>query len=509
MEKKYLMKYSSHMQSNKRFCGVLIHPTSFPSPYGIGDLGIEARKILSLMSQAGLHLWQILPLGPTGYGDSPYSSRSCFAGNELLIDIRSLNTLFSDIKLDYPDPCPDRCSRVNYPAVFAHKMVYLKEIASQFAKKHSTDPDYVNFCSENAWWLDDYALYKSLTDRFNDSRWFLWPDDLKNRKKTALNKWRKELAAEIQVVKALQYFFFSQWNSLHKFANEIGIQIIGDLPIFAASDSVDVWANQRLFKLDAQGNQTALAGCPPDAFSPTGQLWGNPVYNWKEHEKDDFTWWRSRVESSLKLVDILRIDHFRGFESYWETPAGETTAVNGKWMPGPGMRLLGYFKGKNIIAEDLGVITPEVRKLQEDSGFPGMRVYQFAFDLSKGYFDTSNAYLPHNFIKNCVAYTGTHDNETTLGWYSWQSDAYKDLIRRYLQCPDNEVVWQMMRSLLASSANYVIFPMQDIMGLDNSARMNQPSTVGSSNWSWRMNPSNLEDWKLNRLREYIQLYGRA
>ena len=497
------------MQETKRYCGVLLHPTSFPSPYGIGDLGIEARKILKLMSQAGIHIWQILPLGPTGYGDSPYASLSCFAGNELLIDIRSLKALFSDISLDYPDPFKDSSARVNYNSVYETKRAYLGKIATQFAQKHGSDPAYLAFCTENAWWLDDYALYQSLNRHFNDSRWFLWPDDIKNRKKSAITKWTKTLAADIEEIKVLQYFFFSQWNSLHEFANSIGIQIIGDIPIFAAGDSVDVWTNRKLFKLDAKGNQTALAGCPPDAFSTTGQLWGNPVYDWKEHEKDDFAWWRKRVECTLKLVDILRIDHFKGFESYWETPAGETTAINGKWMPGPGMKLLGHFKDMNIIAEDLGFLTPAVEKLREDSGFPGMKIYQFAFDLSKGYFDTANAYLPHNYDKNCVAYTGTHDNETAQGWYNRQSDAYKDIIRRYLQCPDHEVVWQMLRTLLASSAKYVIFPMQDIMGLDNSARMNEPSTVGTSNWSWRMNPKDLEDWKLDRLKEYITLYGRA
>ena len=497
------------MQETKRYCGVLLHPTSFPSPYGIGDLGIEARKILKLMSQAGIHIWQILPLGPTGYGDSPYASLSCFAGNELLIDIRSLKALFSDISLDYSDPFKDSSARVNYNSVYETKRAYLGKIATQFAQKHGSDPAYLAFCTENAWWLDDYALYQSLNRHFNDSRWFLWPDDIKNRKKSAITKWTKTLAADIEEIKVLQYFFFSQWNSLHEFANSIGIQIIGDIPIFAAGDSVDVWTNRKLFKLDAKGNQTALAGCPPDAFSTTGQLWGNPVYDWKEHEKDDFAWWRKRVECTLKLVDILRIDHFKGFESYWETPAGETTAINGKWMPGPGMKLLGHFKDMNIIAEDLGFLTPAVEKLREDSGFPGMKIYQFAFDLSKGYFDTANAYLPHNYDKNCVAYTGTHDNETAQGWYNRQSDAYKDIIRRYLQCPDHEVVWQMLRTLLASSAKYVIFPMQDIMGLDNSARMNEPSTVGTSNWSWRMNPKDLEDWKLDRLKEYITLYGRA
>lgn len=506
------------MKTSERACGVLMHPTSFPSPYGIGDLGIESRRILRLMAQANIRLWQILPLGPTGYGDSPYASRSCFAGNELLIDIRSLNNICddNDIGLVLNDAIKDLegvgldCSaRVDYNQVYATKMVALKKIAGAFAKGHAQDVDFQAFCSENAWWLDDYALYQGLVNNFNDSRWFMWPQDIKDRRKSAMSKWTKDLADEISIYKALQYFFHCQWNSLHKFANDLGIKIIGDIPIFAAGDSVDVWTNRRLFKIDSKGNQTALAGCPPDDFCPTGQLWGNPVYNWKEHEKDDFAWWRRRVEMMFKIVDILRIDHFRGFESYWETPAGEETAMNGKWMPGPGMKLLGHFKGMDIIAEDLGFMTPEVQQLRAATEFPGMKIYQFGWDIQNGRFDASNEYLPHNYEQNCVAYTGTHDNETARGWYNRQSDEYKDIIRRYLQCPDDEVVWQMIRTLLASSAKYAIFPMQDIMGLDNSARMNVPSTVGISNWSWRMDPNQLEGWKLDRLREYIMLYGRS
>jgi len=532
------------MKTTERACGVLIHPTSFPSPYGIGDLGIEARKILRLLAQANVKLWQILPLGPTGYGDSPYSSLSCFAGNELLIDIRSLSSIFETSILEttildtstsetlnnetsseaskeeiskeslankIKNLCKEQdcTSRIDYNHVYATKMVALKEIATAFVKNHAQDSEYNAFCNENAWWLEDYALYQALVHHFNESRWFVWPNDIKDRKKSAISKWTKELASEIEIYKVLQYFFYCQWNSLHKYANDLGIKIIGDIPIFAASDSVDVWTNRKLFKIDAQGHQTALAGCPPDAFSPTGQLWGNPVYNWKEHEKDDFAWWRRRVEMSFKLVDILRIDHFRGFEAYWETLAGEETAVNGKWVLGPGMKLLGHFKGLNIIAEDLGFLTEEVRKLRENTGFPGMKILQFAWEFSDGHFDATNAYLPHNYEKNCIAYTGTHDNETSRGWFDRQDETYKDIIRRYLQCPNEEVVWQMIRTLLASSAKYAIFPMQDIMGLDNSARMNVPSTVGSSNWSWRMDPAQLENWKLDRLREYIMIYGRA
>jgi len=501
-------------ETKKRACGVLMHPTSFPSPFGIGDLGIESRKILRLMANANVKLWQILPLGPTGYGDSPYASRSCFAGNEFLIDIRSLGSLCKDENIILKEietlgDGGDYSSRIDYNEVYANKMHSLKRIASAFVKKNAQDAEFNTFCQENAWWLNDYALYQALVNHFNDSRWFLWDTDIKDRKKSAISKWTKQLEVEIAIYKALQYFFYYQWNSLHKYANDLGIQIIGDIPIFAAGDSVDVWTNRKLFKIDSNGNQTAMAGCPPDAFCPTGQLWGNPVYNWKEHEKDDFAWWRRRVEMSFKLVDILRIDHFRGFESYWETPAGEETAINGKWIPGPGMKLLGHFKDMNIIAEDLGFMTGEVQALREATGFPGMKIYQFAWDLSSGYFDTENEYLPHNYEKNCVAYTGTHDNETARGWYDRQDESYKDIIRRYLQCPNEEVVWQMIRTLLASSATYVIVPMQDIMGLDNSARMNTPSTVGSSNWSWRMDPNQLENWKLDRLHEYITLYGRA
>ncbi len=493
-----------------RRCGVLLHPTSFPSPFGIGDFGIESRKILMALSNAKVSLWQILPLGPTGYGDSPYAARSTFAGNELLIDLRTLDQYFGKEGMGKTFDVPEgrRTGRVDYNWVYENKMPLLKEAAKLFISSKCSKADFKEFCKDNAWWLDDYALYQALVNYHNDSRWFLWEPELKTRKKEALSKWTKKLSSEIEVYKVLQYFFFSQWDSLHRFANELGIQIIGDIPIYVAGDSVDAWTDPRLFKIDAEGNQTAQAGCPPDAFALEGQLWGNPVYKWDEHAKDDYAWWRKRMEMTLKLVDIVRIDHFRGFESYWEVPAGAQNAANGQWMPGPGMDLLKHFKKYNVIGEDLGFLTPEVLSMKKKSGFPGMKVIQFAWDLSKGSLDTENPYLPHNYEKNCVAYTGTHDNETTRGWYNNQPDSCKDILRRYFQSSDDDIVWQMIRGLLASVANTVVIPMQDIVGLDNSARMNLPASVGSANWSWRYDPSTMQNWMLDRLKEFICLYGR-
>lgn len=492
-------------QKNTRNCGLLIHPTSFPSPFGIGDLGAEARGFLKTASQAGVRLWQILPLGPTGYGDSPYSSRSCFAGNEYLIDLRSI----PGIRTVFTPPECSEYGNVDYNAVFAYKLPLLKKAAAEFLELNPNERQFAAFCRSASDWLDDYALYRAVVDEKKDSRWFIWEPGLRNRDEKTLNMYRKNLAGEIEIWKALQYFFFSQWNALHEYAASVGIRIVGDIPIFAASDSVDVWVNRRLFKFDSKGNQKAGAGVPPDAFSPDGQYWGNPVYDWDVHAKDDYAWWKSRMKHMFSMVDVVRIDHFRGFESYWEVPAGSSTAREGKWVPGPGMNLLKHFKKYSIIAEDLGVITDQVKDLLEKTGWPGMKIIQFSFDLRDGWIDTHNPYLPHNYNKNCAAYSGTHDNQTTRGWFNSLPDSYKDMVRRYFQCSDEEVVWQVMRSLLASSADTVIFPVQDLLGLDDSARMNAPSTVGSFNWSWRMEPGALRAWMTDRLREYIRLYGRV
>ncbi|MCF0237943.1 MAG: 4-alpha-glucanotransferase [Sphaerochaetaceae bacterium] len=497
-------------KSHVRKSGVLLHVTSFPSPFGIGDLGKEARETLITLSQAGVRLWQVLPLGPTGFGDSPYSPRSSFAGNELLIDLRTLDSLCGEKGLGktFNDSTPFNGDRVNYPQVYSHKMVLLKEAAKLFLQNNSNYGPYLDFCNKNSWWLDDYALYQALVNKFNDSRWFLWEESLKHRKKGAITKALKENLEEVNTYKVLQYFFYSQWNSLHDFANSLGIEIIGDMPIFAASDSVDVWTHPELFKLDENLKQTAQAGVPPDAFSDDGQLWGNPVYNWPVHEKQDFSWWRQRLEVTLSQVDIVRIDHFRGFESYWEVPIQDKTAANGQWVEGPGMKLFSYFKNRNVIAEDLGVITPEVQKLIKATGFPGMKVLQFAFDIRDGKLASDNFYLPFNYSENSIAYTGTHDNNTTIGWFNELPPHLQDIIRRFLQCPDNEVSWQMIRALMSSVAKYVIVPMQDILNLGSDARMNKPSTVGSSNWSWRFNPKDLQNWMIERFKEFAMLYGR-
>lgn len=497
------METNQKKQPSRR-TGILLHPSSFNSPFGIGDFGKEARETLLKFADAGVTLWQILPLGPTGYGDSPYSSRSCFAGNEYLIDIRSIEG-FENIDI----PQMDNTQRVDYNYVSGVKMPLLKKCALTWFYGHKEDPDFVTFCRNNAWWLDDYALFQALVIEFNDSRWFLWPEDIKLREAGAMARWSEALSETISTFKALQYFFFKQWCDLHLFANKLGIRIIGDMPIFAAGDSADAWSHKELFKIDEKGNQYAKAGVPPDAFSPTGQMWGNPVYDWEEQEKDDYLWFRRRMAMTLKMVDIVRIDHFRGFEAYWEIPQDKETAEFGHWEKGPGMKLLKYFKGYNIIAEDLGVITDEVNKLRNDACFPGMKVLQFAFNLKDGKLEADHMYLPHNYPANCVAYTGTHDNQTSRGWYNDQSGEMKDAIRRYLQCPDEDVVWQMMRCLLACHAKVVVFPLQDLLGLDDEARMNKPSTVGSSNWSWRFNPQDLQTWMIERLMDFNICYGRV
>lgn len=481
-----------------------MHPTSFPSPFGIGDLGAEARSFLDCIAKAGVKLWQILPLGPTGYGDSPYAARSCFAGNEYLIDLRSIK----GIKTVFSAPEGSDRGNVDYNYVYSVKLPLLKQAASEFLQLNPKDMDYKRFCSENADWLDDYALYRALIDLKGDSRWFMWEDGLKNREPATVDKYAKQLASETEVYKVLQYFFFCQWDSLHDYARSLGIEIIGDVPIFAAGDSVDVWTGRHLFKIDSKGRQKAGAGVPPDVFSPTGQLWGNPVYDWPVHKKEEYRWWRKRIEQTFRMVDIVRIDHFRGFESYWEVPAGNDTAINGSWKKGPGTDLLKYFKGRQIIAEDLGIITDKVGELLEATGWPGMKVLQFAFECSGSTLKADNFYLPHNYGKNCVAYTGTHDNQTSRGWFNSLPDNCRDVVRRYLQSPDDDVVWQMMRVLLASSADTVVFPVQDLLGLDDGARMNAPSTVGTFNWSWRMQKDAIQSWMTDRLREYISLYGR-
>lgn len=500
---------------NDRYTGILMHPVSFPSPYAIGDIGDASYRFIDVMNENKVSLWQVLPLGPTGYGDSPYASRSTFAGNELLIDLKRL---YLDGYLELEDIMtePVVTERVDYGRAKEIKMPLLRKAASVFLKTEKNNSRYKAFCNEHSYWLEDYALYQSLCDRYNDSRWFsIWPEDLRIRKKSALDKAKAELKDEMDIWCVLQYFFFSQWESLKEYANEKGVRIIGDIPIFVAPDSADAWTNTKLLKIDASGEQEASSGVPPDAFSSTGQLWGNPLYRWEEHEKENFSWWIRRVSAALRMCDIVRIDHFRGFEACWEVPKGEKTAMNGKWVKSPGEKLLRALTEKlgddlPIIAEDLGVITPEVEALRDTFCLPGMKILQFAFSVNdSGELESGNAYLPHNIERNSVAYTGTHDNNTTCGWYKEQSDAVRDAVRRYFECPDDQVPWQMIRHLLMSNAKYAVIPMQDLLMLDENSRMNVPSTCGSSNWSWKMPEWGYcaEGW--SRLHYYNKLYGRV
>lgn len=504
------------MEHLKRRCGVLLHPTSLPSTHGIGCFGDEALAFVDLLKSAKVTLWQILPLGPTGYGDSPYAARSTFAGNELLIDLK---TLAYDGYLEVEDVlvAPEfPLDRIDYEAVRKFKEPLLVKAADAFLADNEPEitAQYEAFCKENAWWLDDYALYQVLCGVYNDSRWYsVWPEALRLRDSEALLEARSTHAIEIERFKVLQFLFFSQYARVKEYANQHQVSIVGDIPIFVAPDSVDAWANRHLFKMDAQGVQTASSGVPPDAFSDEGQHWGNPVYNWKEHEKDGFAWWIKRIEKTLEVCDIIRIDHFRGFAAYWEIPKGEQTAINGKWVPSPGKKLFAALKkalGDDIplIAEDLGVITADVEELRDSNNLPGMKILQFAFGLKDGALDTTNLYLPHNCQYNSVIYTGTHDNNTTRGWYSALDPTTKDKVRRYLEAPDDQIVWQMIRVMLLSASKDAVLPMQDLLDLGAEARMNVPSTCGQSNWSWRLKSLDIEAWRIDRLRGLIEIYGR-
>ncbi|MDX9914253.1 MAG: 4-alpha-glucanotransferase [Sphaerochaeta sp.] len=504
------------MTSKPRRCGVLMHPTSLPSNHGIGSLGEELFEFIDLLHAAHVRLWQILPLGPTGWGDSPYAARSSFAGNELLIDLKGLAF---DGYLDVEDVLVVPAfptTRVDYALVRAYKEPLLEKAARGFIREADDGErsNYDAFVAENHWWLEDWALYAVLVKEFGDSRWFsTWPKALRLRDAKATSRAAKEHRAAIEVVKVIQYFFFSQWRKAKTYANTRGVSIIGDIPIFVAPDSCDAWVNRHLLKMDESGRQSAQSGVPPDAFSDSGQLWGNPVYDWPAHQSEGFAWWIDRITETLKRCDLIRIDHFRGFAAYWEVPEGEESAINGTWVKAPGDELFAALRSKlgddlPIIAEDLGVITEDVEELRDSNNFPGMKILQFAFNLKDGVLDTTNAYLPHNAIYDSIIYTGTHDNNTTRGWYESLDSTTKDVVRRYLECPDEAVVWQLIRQMLLSVSKDAILPMQDWLELGGEGRMNVPSTVGSSNWSWRLESLAIEPWRIGRLRSLIELTGR-
>ncbi|MBN1219140.1 MAG: 4-alpha-glucanotransferase [Anaerolineae bacterium] len=507
-----------------RYSGILLHPTSFPGPYGIGDLGESAYQFIDFLVEAKQSIWQVLPLGPTGYGDSPYASFSTFAGNPLLISLDKLVAVGDLDAADLADGPRFPIDKVDYGQVIQWKMPLLEKAARNFLRNAEAkrQADFDTFCTEYAGWLDDFALFMVVKEHFDrqareagvfGAMWNnYWDKDIALRRTRAMARWQKEQVEAIGVKKVLQYYFFEQWGALRRYANQQDIKIVGDIPIFVAPDSVDVWANRGLFHLDKTGQPTVVAGVPPDYFSETGQLWGNPLYNWRAMAKQNYQWWIERVQATLQLVDIIRIDHFRGFEAYWEIPAGEKTAIKGRWVKAPGMELFETIKAAlgelPILAEDLGVITPAVVALRDHFGFPGMKILQFAFDAKEaGELNATNAFLPHNYNRNAVVYTGTHDNDTTRGWYRERTAEEKDLIRRYLARDDHDIVWHFIRLALASSACFAIVPLQDVLNLDSDARMNTPSTLGG-NWAWRYRPEALNGWVSNRLRELVDLYGR-
>ncbi len=508
----------------KRVSGILLHPTSFPSRYGIGDLGAGARAFIDYLHLAGQRLWQVLPLGPVGYGESPYSSYSSFAGNPLLIDLEEL-VEFGWLDSSELERVPSFSSfRVDYDLVRKWKEPLLLKAADGFIKKRTDEQQkkYQNFCKEESGWLNDYALFMAVKEYYgekklkskDDSGWSqIWEEGICRREAKAVKAWSQKLVTQIEAIKIIQYFFFSQWESLKQYANQKGIQILGDIPIFVAPDSADVWANREMFLVNANCELEKVAGVPPDYFSPTGQRWGNPLYNWEAMQKDNFQWWIGRIRSLRKRVDLIRIDHFRGFEAYWEIDAEEKTAVNGKWVKVPGEALFNQMKkelGKiPIIAEDLGFITKEVHQLRKKFKFPGMKILQFAFEFNdKGEFNANSDYLPHNYETHSVVYTGTHDNDTTLGWYRSLSWEVQDQVRRYLGRDGSDISWDMIRLALSSPAEIALFPLQDILSYGSDARMNTPSTVGPQNWSWRYEASALNADTALRLKELSQMYGR-
>ena len=502
-----------------RASGVLLHPTSLPGPFGIGDLGPEAYKFVKFLSEAGQSLWQILPLGPTGYGDSPYACYSAFAGNTLLI---SPERLVAEGLLTESDLTPhaiESTDRIDFGMVHQGKEALNQLAYHRFKKTPSPELEtsFESFSHRHARWLDDYALFRALKDANGGIAWNEWDSALVRRNPSALANARSELNEEIEAHKFYQFLFFRQWFALKHHCNQQGISIVGDLPIFVAPDSADVWTNPDQFQLDQNGVPLVVAGVPPDYFSTTGQLWGNPLYNWKRMVADGFKWWIERMRATFSLVDIARIDHFRGFAASWEIPGGDKTAERGRWVEVPGRELFRAVRQTlgqlPIIAEDLGVITPDVVALREEFGFPGMRILQFGFGG-----DPKNSDLPHNYVQNVAAYTGTHDNDTTVGWFesvagegstrtAAQIERERKFCLKYLNSTGEEIHWDLIRAVSASVANTAIIPLQDLLGLGGDARMNLPNTI-AGNWSWRYRAELLTDTIAVRLKTLTELYGR-
>lgn len=503
-----------------RSSGILLHPTSLPGRYGVGELGLEAYRFIDALHEARQSLWQVLPLGPTGYGDSPYQSFSAFAGNSLLIslDLLTREGLLTDEDLnDVPEFADER---VDFGSVIEFKNAQLESAYTRFKRSGAEKlrRAFEVFQNYAASWLDDYALFRAIKNHQDGKVWSDWDEELALRDRNALERARTELAQEIEAQEFYQFLFFRQWGALKKYANQRGVSIVGDIPIFISYDSADVWTHPKLFKLDEHGKPTVVAGVPPDYFSATGQLWGNPIYEWERMRADDFGWWTERVNASFELMDILRIDHFRGFAATWEIPSDHETAEHGRWVDVPGRELFATLRrrlGGNlpIIAENLGLITPDVENLRREFGFPGMRILQFGFSS-----DAENKFLPHNYEHEDVAYTGTHDNDTTKGWFNAEEGAgstrtasqiekEQQYCLKYLATDGEEIHWDFIRAVFASVADIAIIPLQDVLGLGTEARMNLPAST-SGNWDWRFRKGDLKSWMLTRLAELSETYGR-
>jgi len=496
------------MKQKKRKSGILLPVFSLASDYGIGCFSKEAYEFVDFLKEAGQKLWQILPLGPTGYGDSPYQSFSTFAGNPYFIDLEEL------IRQGYltREECSSadfgrELSCIDYEKLYASRFTLLKKAFTRSREELEKQDAYLVFVDENAFWLEDYCLYMAVKDANQGVSFLEWEEGIRLRKPSSCEKYRLELREEIDFYRFQQFLFHVQWKKLKSYANENGIEIIGDIPIYVALDSADTWSAPELFHLDRECRPVAVAGCPPDAFAATGQLWGNPLYSWDVHQESGYEWWMRRIAYCFELYDILRIDHFRGFDAYWSVPYGDATAENGRWETGPGYDFFRVMKkvlgDRKVIAEDLGFLTKSVLKLVEKTGYPGMKVLQFAFDSRE-----DSDYLPHNYNQNCVVYTGTHDNDTTAGWYDSITEHDREHADEYLNLHEKDTVqWEFIRAALSSVADTAVIPLQDYLGLKSEARINTPSTLGG-NWEWRLEPDVLTRKLADQIRNITRLYGR-
>ena len=488
-----------------RESGILMHITSLPGPYGVGTMGKHAYEFVDFLKKAGQSVWQILPLAPTGYGDSPYQSCSTFAGNHYLIDLDLLvaEGLLREDEISSIHWC-DREDKADFGLLYNSRLKVLRLAYSRFTGSKAFD----SFCAENSSWLSDFALFMALKDDNGGKPWYQWCEGLKQRNADAVWQARQELREQIRFYSFVQYLFYKQWNDLRSYAHENGIKIIGDVPIYVPLDSCDVWSNPELFQLDEKLDPVAVAGCPPDGFSADGQLWGNPLYRWDLMAQDGYSWWIRRLGAASKLYDVVRIDHFRGFEAYWAVPFGDTTAKNGKWVKGPAMDFVNAIKKAlpsiEMIAEDLGFLTQEVLDMRDASGFPGMKVLEFAFDSKE-----PSDYLPHTYTPNTVCYTGTHDNMTMRQWFDTSSEETIAYAAEYMNLSQEEgYVWGVIRTAMASVSDLCVVQMQDYLNLGGEARMNFPGTLTDRNWTWRATDGYISDELAKRIFHLTKLYGR-